>query len=354
MSRTSASDQIGNTMNVQSVTSDHPSSTPPGAEAKDRRHGSTVGQFFQRNDQLGVALALVVLILLMAIIAPYFWSVNNLLEVVRQVSATAIIAAGGTFVILVSGIDLSVGSALGVCAMAAIVMSDQGLPAIVSIGAALLAGALVGAINGVFVARFALPAFIVTLAALTYLRGVVYLGTGGTTLIPQTVEYSWIGQGAILGVPYAVIIMGAVFLGGWFLLNRTVFGRQVYAIGGNAEAARLSGIPVRRVVMLTYVISGLCAGIGGLIVASRLESAVPDLGSGYELNAIAAIVLGGTSLMGGRGSLIGTLIGALFIAVLSNGMTLMNVESFYQQIIMGIVILLAVLIDRLRRRNQTR
>jgi len=311
-------------------------------------HGR-VRQFFDRNDQLGVGIALLLLIVLMAIIAPYFWSVNNLLEVMRQVSAIAILAAGGTFVILTAGIDLSAGSALGVTAMVAIVMSNLGMPAIVSVVLALGAGAVIGAINGVFIARFALPAFIVTLAALTYLRGIVYVGTGGTTLIPAEVTYSWIGQGAVFGIPYAVLIMLLVYVAGWFLLNRTVFGRQVYAIGGNAEAARLSGIPVRRVIMLTYVISGLCAGIAGLIVASRLESAVPDLGSGYELNAIAAIVLGGTSLMGGRGSLVGTLIGALFIAVLSNGMTLMNVESFYQQIIMGVVILLAVLIDRLRR-----
>jgi ribose transport system permease protein len=334
--------QIGSTVN----TTDTQTAPPTGRAAAAR-------QFVARNDQVGVGLALIALIVLMAMIAPYFWSVNNLLEVARQVSATAIIAAGGTFVILTSGIDLSVGSALGVCAMVAIVVSDQGLPAIMSIVLALIAGALIGAINGIFVARFVLPAFIVTLAALTYLRGVVYVGTDGTTLIPENVAYSWIGQDSLLGVPYAVIIMLVVFAGGWFLLNRTVFGRQVYAIGGNAEAARLSGIPVRRVVMMTYVISGLCAGIGGLIVASRLESAVPDLGSGYELNAIAAIVLGGTSLMGGRGSLVGTLIGALFIAVLSNGMTLMNVQSFYQQIIMGAVILLAVLIDSLRRRNQT-
>ncbi|WP_111768285.1 ABC transporter permease [Nakamurella deserti] len=315
---------------------------------QDRRHGA-VKQFFDRSDQLGVGIALLLIIALMAVIAPYFWSVNNLLEVMRQVSAIAILAAGGTFVILTAGIDLSVGSALGVCAMVAIVLSDNSFPAVVSILCALAAGAVIGAVNGVFIARFALPAFIVTLAALTYLRGVVYVGTGGTTLIPDQVGYDWIGQGNILGVPVAVLVMLAVFVGGWFLLNRTVFGRQVLAIGGNAEAARLSGIPVRKVVLWTYVISGLCAGIAGLIVASRLESAVPDLGSGYELNAIAAIVLGGTSLMGGRGSLVGTLIGALFIAVLSNGMTLMNVKSFYQQIIMGVVILLAVLIDRLRR-----
>ncbi|WP_413317253.1 ribose ABC transporter permease [Agrococcus sp. 1P02AA] len=304
-----------------------------------------------RSDQLGVGVALVVLIALMAFIAPYFWTPGNLIEVTRQVSAIAILAAGGTFVILTAGIDLSVGSALGVTAMVAIVTANAGLPAIVSIVLALAAGAVIGMINGVFVARFALPAFIVTLAALTYLRGVVYVGTDGTTVVPEEVGFSWIGQGSVLGIPFAVILMAIVYIAGWFLLNRTVFGTQLYAIGGNAEAARLSGIPVRRVIMTTYVISGLCAGIAGLIIGARLESAVPDLGTGYELDAIAAIVLGGTSLMGGRGSLVGTLIGALFIAVLSNGMTLMNVASFYQDIIMGVVILAAVLIDRLRRRG---
>jgi ribose transport system permease protein len=307
------------------------------------------------NDQFGVGVALIALVALMALIAPFFWTTGNLLDVMRQVSAIAILAAGGTFVILTAGIDLSVGSALGVCAMVAIVSADQGLPAVAAIVLSLGAGVLIGLVNGVITAAFALPAFIVTLAALTYLRGFVYVGTDGTTVIPKSVPFDWIGQSSVLGVPVAVWIMLAVYAGLWFLLNRTVFGRQVLAIGGNVEAARLSGIGVRRVTALTYVISGLTAGIAGLIVAARLESAVPDLGSGYELNAIAAIVLGGTSLMGGRGSLVGTLIGALFIGVLSNGMTLMNIESFYQQIIMGFVILLAVLVDKLRRgRSQAR
>lgn len=312
-----------------------------------------VKAFFSRNEHLGVAIALIALIVLMSFIAPYFWTTGNIVEVMRQVSAIAILSAGGTFVILTSGIDLSVGSALGVTAMTAIVCANADLPAVVSIVAAVGAGVVIGAINGVFVARFALPAFIVTLAALTYLRGVVHVGTGGTTLIPAEVGFSWIGQGSLFGIPYAVLIMLAVYVGGWYLLNRTVFGRRVYAIGGNKEAARLSGIPVRRVVMTTYVISGAAAGIAGLIIAARLESAVPELGTGYELDAIAAIVLGGTSLMGGRGSLVGTFIGVLFIAVLSNGMTLMNVESFYQDIIMGVVILVAVLIDRVRKRDAT-
>ncbi|WP_416418129.1 ABC transporter permease [Paenarthrobacter aromaticivorans] len=322
-----------------------PSPTVPASKPKE----SMLLSGLASSGLVGIIAALIVLVAVMAFIAPYFWSVNNLLEVVRQVAAIAILAAGGTFVILTSGIDLSVGSALGVTAMVAIVMANTDAPWFVAVALALLAGGIIGAINGAFIARFALPAFIVTLAALTYLRGFVYVGTGGTTLVPDNVAFSWIGQGQLLGIPVAAFVLLAVYFAGWLLLERTVFGRQVYAIGGNAEAARLSGIPVRRIIFLVYVISGLCSGIAGVIVSARLESAVPDLGTGYELNAIAAIVLGGTSLMGGRGSLLGTLVGALFIAVLSNGMTLLNVQSFYQQIIMGAVILLAVFVDRLRR-----
>lgn len=321
----------------------------PGTHTEDK---VGIWQTLSRSGIFGVTAALLVLVIIMAIIAPYFWTANNLLEIIRQVSAIAIIAAGGTFVILTSGIDLSVGSALGLTAMVAIVLADGSSSAVVCVLAAIAVGAVVGAINGFFVARFALPAFIVTLAALTYLRGFVYVGTGGTTLVPDSVPFSWIGQGNLLGIPVAALVMVLVYIVGWVLLERTVFGRQVYAIGGNAQAARLSGIPVRRVIFLVYVIAGMCAGIAGIIVSARLESAVPVLGTGYELNAIAAIVLGGTSLMGGRGSLMGTLVGTLFIAVLSNGMTLLNVQSFYQQIIMGAVILTAVLVDRIRRRKE--
>ena len=321
---------------------------PPTLDTNRTRPGGILAAL-SRSGLVGITAALVLIVIVMAFIAPHFWSVNNLIEVVRQVSAIAILAAGGTFVILTSGIDLSVGSALGVTAMVAIVLAKTDAPWFAAVVLALLTGAFIGAINGAFTARFGLPAFIVTLGALTYLRGFVYVGTGGTTLVPDNVAFSWIGQGQLLGVPIAALVLIAVYVLGWFLLERTVFGRQVYAIGGNPEAARLSGIPVRRIIFSVYIISGLCAGIAGIIVSARLESAVPDLGTGYELNAIAAIVLGGTSLMGGRGSLIGTLVGALFIAVLSNGMTLLNVQSFYQQIIMGAVIVLAVFVDRLRR-----
>ncbi|MEU6040569.1 hypothetical protein ABZ801_34725 [Actinomadura sp. NPDC047616] len=176
------------------------------------------------------------------------------------------------------------------------------------------------------------------------------MGTDGKTLFSTSLGYAGLGHGTFLGVPVPVLVMVVVFAAGWYVLNRTVFGRWVHAVGGNAEAARLAGIPVRRVLAGVYVISGLCAGIGGVIASARLQSAVPDLGTGYELSAIAAVVLGGTSLMGGKGSLIGTLIGAAIIGVLVNGLTLLDVSTLYQQIIQGVVIVLAVALDRLRTR----
>jgi ribose transport system permease protein len=301
-------------------------------------------------DKLGVAGALVALVVLFAVIAPNFATPENLLDVARQISVTAILGAGLTFVIITAGIDLSVGSAVGVTAFVAVALALNGFPALVAVAAALLAGVVVGAVNGVLVARLGLASFIVTLAALTYLRGITYVGTDGTTMFSTTLNYAVLGHGSLWGIPIPVLIMVAVFAVGWYVLNRTVFGRWVTAVGGNAEAARLAGIPVKRVLCSVYVISGLCAGVGGVIASARLQSAVPDLGAGYELSAIAAVVLGGTSLMGGRGSLVGTLVGAAIIGVLINGMTLLDVSSFYQQIIQGVVIILAVALDRLRAR----
>ncbi|KWX22636.1 ribose ABC transporter permease [Mycolicibacterium wolinskyi] len=302
-------------------------------------------------DRLGVAGALIALVLLFAVVAPNFATPDNLLDVARQISVTAILGAGLTFVIITAGIDLSVGSAVGVTAFVGVALALNGFPAALAILGAVLTGVVIGAVNGLLVAWVGLASFIVTLAALTYLRGITYVGTDGTTMFSTTLNYARLGHGSLFGIPIPVLIMVAVFGIGWYVLNRTVFGRWVTAVGGNAEAARLAGIPVKRVLVSVYVISGLCAAIGGVIASARLQSAVPDLGAGYELSAIAAVVLGGTSLMGGRGSLVGTLIGAAIIGVLINGMTLLDVSSFYQQIIQGIVIVLAVALDRLRTRG---
>lgn len=302
-------------------------------------------------DGLGVAGALIVLVVLFAVVAPNFATPDNLLDVARQISVTAVLGAGLTFVIITAGIDLSVGSAVGVTAFVGVALALNGFSAPCAILGAVLTGVAIGAVNGLLVAWMGLASFIVTLAALTYLRGITYVGTDGTTMFSSTLNYARLGHGALLGIPVPVLIMAAVYAGGWYVLNRTVFGRWVTAVGGNAEAARLAGIPVKRVLVSVYVISGLCAAIGGVIASARLQSAVPDLGSGYELSAIAAVVLGGTSLMGGRGSLSGTLIGAAIIGVLINGMTLVDISSFYQQIIQGVVIVLAVALDRLRARG---
>ncbi|SFP32108.1 MULTISPECIES: ABC transporter permease subunit [Actinomadura] len=323
----------------------------PAAPAGRTHHDRLRRRVTAAADQAGVAGALVVLVLVFAASAPYFLTVDNLLDVARQISVTAILGAGLTFVIMTAGIDLSVGSAVGVTALFAVRPALDGFPPAIAVLAALGAGLVIGTVNGVLVARLKLASFIVTLAALTYLRGVTYVGTDGKTLFSTTLGYAWIGNGTVLGVPVPVVIMVMVFAAGWYLLNRTVFGRWVHAVGGNEEAARLAGIPVRRVLTCVYIISGLCAGIGGVIASARLQSAVPDLGTGYELSAIAAVVLGGTSLMGGKGSLVGTLVGAAIIGVLVNGMTLLDVSSFYQQIIQGVVIVLAVAVDRLRVRE---
>ncbi|WP_131740570.1 ABC transporter permease subunit [Actinomadura roseirufa] len=325
---------------------------PAAAVARPARGGLRKG-VAAAAERAGVAGALALLVIVFSVSAPYFLTVDNLLDVARQISVTAILGAGLTLVIMTAGIDLSVGSAVGVTAFVAVRLSVGGAPAAAAVAAALAAGLLVGAVNGVLVARLRLAAFIVTLAALTYLRGLTYVGTDGKTLFSTTLGYAWLGHGTVLGVPVPVVVMVAVFAAGWYLLNRTVFGRWVHAVGGNAEAARLAGIPVRRVLAGVYVLSGLCAGIGGVIASARLQSAVPDLGTGYELSAIAAVVLGGTSLLGGKGSLVGTLAGAAIIGVLVNGLTLLDVSTFYQQIIQGVVIVLAVVLDRLRTRGAT-
>jgi ribose transport system permease protein len=314
------------------------------------RSGSSV--LLNLYDRVGMALVLVLLVVLMAFIAPNFLTLGNFFNVTRQVSINAILAAGATFVILTAGIDLSVGSALGVTGVAAVWLSVHGWPPVAAMVAALALGALVGLVNGVLVARWKLAPFIVTLAALTYLRGLAYVFTDGRPLNAPDLGWAILGQGAIANIPFPVLVMVGVYVVSWFLLHRTVFGRQVYSVGGNVEAARLSGVPVRKVLIWVYVIAGLCAAIAGLIFSARLQSGQPTGGDGYELNAIAAVVLGGTSLMGGRGTIIGTLIGAMIIGVLGNGLILMNVPFFYQLVIQGVVIVIAVGIDRLRQRRE--
>lgn len=300
-------------------------------------------------DRAGIALVLVLLIVLMAFIAPEFWSVDNALNVARAVSINAILAAGMTMVILTAGIDLSVGSTVALSGVASVLLWTNGFPSWLAVLAGIGLGALAGLINGVLTAYLVLPAFIVTLGAMTYLRGFAYSLTDGQPLVADGLPYRGLGNGTIALLPSPVFVMILVYAGAWFLLERMKLGRYIYAVGGNLEAARLAGIRVKSVLTTVYVIAGATAGLAGVIYSARVLSGQPTAGEGYELDAIAAVVLGGTSLAGGRGRILGTLIGAFIIGVLSNGLVLMNVPFFYQLVIKGAVIVLAVALDSLKR-----
>ncbi|MER6987783.1 ABC transporter permease [Saccharopolyspora hirsuta] len=300
-------------------------------------------------DRVGILAVLIALVVLMALIAPNFASVENLLNIARSISINAILAAGLTFVILTAGIDLSVGSIVAVSGVAAVLAAVGGLPTPVAVLIGILAGAAAGLGNGLLTAYLSLAAFIVTLGSMTLLRGLAYTMTDGQPIVSNTLNFRDIGNGYFAGIPAPVVVMAIVYLVAWFVLERTKFGRHVYAVGGNAEAARLAGINVKRVMTVVYVIAGACAGLAGVIFAARVVSAQPNAGTGYELDAIAAVVLGGTSLAGGRGRIIGTLVGSVILGVLSTGLILMNVQFFTQLLIKGAVIILAVAIDSLKR-----
>ena len=280
-----------------------------------------------------------------------FLSVGNLSIVMQQASINAVLAAGMTFVILTGGSDLSVGSILALAAVVAVGATLTPGLAWAAIPLALLAGAACGLVNGSLIAWLGLPPFIVTLGALTAVRGVARLAAGDSTVFNSDLPFSVIGNGTLLGVPWLVVIAFLVILLSWVILRRTVLGTWIYAVGGNAEAAALAGIKVPLVLLFVYATSGLLAGLGGVMSAARLYAANGlQLGQAYELDAIAAVILGGTSFVGGIGSVWGTLIGALIIAVLSNGLILLGVSDIWQYIIKGGVIILAVAIDKLRTR----
>jgi len=299
----------------------------------------------------GIYIALLLLVILMALIAPNFFSVKNGLNIAQAVSINAVIASGMTVVILTAGIDLSVGSIVAASGVATVLLLNGGVPTVIAALVAILVGALIGLINGAIIAYLALPAFIVTLGALTYTRGIAYSMHGGPVQIAGESGIESIGNGSIGGIPMPVFIMIFVYWFFWFLLERTKFGRHVYAVGGNPQAARLSGIDVKKVLMSVYVISGVTAGLAGFMFASRVRSGQVTAGVGYELDAITAVILGGTSLFGGRGRIFGTLIGALLIGVLSNGLVLLGVPIYTQLMIKGGVIILAVAIDTLRSKR---
>jgi len=329
----------------------------------------SIGVFLFR---LRAFIALLILIGIFTLLTPSFFTTENLIILVGQTAINAIMAIGMTFVILTGGIDLSVGSTVGLAAMVSGLLIDRGVvlpmfgvvvyfnvPAIIFV--VLCLGVLVGAFNGILVTRFNVAPFIATLGTLYVARGLAQLSNEGATF-PNLVGnpelgntgFPILGAGTILGIPIVIWIMTIFTALGWFVASKTPFGRQVYAVGGNERAAELSGIYVQRIKMAVYMICGMCAAMTGLITASQLVAAHPATGESYELNAIAAVVLGGTSLAGGRGTVWGTLIGALVIGVLTNGLVLLGVQEFWKKVITGLVIILAVVLDQLQARLQQR
>ena len=302
-------------------------------------------------EKVGMPFVLLVLVVFMLIKAPNFGTVSNLFNVARSISISAILAAGMTFVIITTGIDLSVGSTIAVSGCIAVLAAQQGLNPQLAILLGMVIGALIGLINGFLIAYCNLAAFIVTLGTMTFMRGLAYTITGGLPIVDNGLNFRALGNGYLFHVPIPFIVMIIVYVVMWIVLDKTKYGSHVYAVGGNAEAARLAGINVKGVLLSVYVIAGLCAGLAGCIFAARVVSAQPTAGDGYEMDAIAAAVLGGTSLMGGKGKIPGTLIGAIIFGVLTTGLVLMNVPFFTQQLVKGIVIIIAVLIDGLKENS---
>ena len=308
--------------------------------------------------EYGIYLAFVILVVALSFANKYFLTQGNISNVLLQTSINGVLAFGMTFVIITGGIDLSVGSVLalaGIVSASFATTSPQATvsggpyPVFVALIVGLLVGVASGAIVGAIVARFKVPAFVATLGMLSAARGLTLIYAGGRPVPALTPQYRWIGNGNVFGVPAPVVIFAAIFLISWFVLARTRFGRYVYAVGGNARAAKTSGISVVGIRLAAYVISGGLAGLAGMLLAARTGSALTQAGIGYELDAIAAVVIGGISLSGGIGRMTGALIGALIIGVMNNGLDLMGIESYYQQVLKGMLIVGAVMLDQRRK-----
>lgn len=308
------------------------------------------------KENLGIMVALAVMCIFLAVFpatSSSFLTPKNMFNILRQISTNMLLACGMTMVIILGGIDLSVGSIIALSGvLSAGCVARYGLPIPVALLVGVLVGLVIGSINGGIIALTTIPPFIVTLATMNVARGLAKVYTGGSPVRVVTKEWQFLGAGYIGPVPVPVIIMVVVVILSTFIMNRTKMGRHIYAVGGNAQAAVFSGIKVARVKFFVHAFSGVMAGLAGIILASRMYSGQPTAGEGAEMDAIAAVVVGGTSMSGGSGKIGGTVIGALIIGILNNGLNLLNVNSFWQDVVKGIVILLAVLIDYFRNKKK--
>lgn len=304
---------------------------------------------FARNylSKYGILIALLIICIILSIATPYFFTFQNLVIVLRQVSINGILAIGVTFVIIAGGIDLSLGSVIALTGViAASFAHPNTFPVIVPVIIGLLAGVLVGTINGLTITLGKVAPFIVTLGMMSIARGLALVLSNGRPVTNLSPSFNFIGGGDVLHIPVPILLFVLVILVSFVILKYTRIGRYIYAVGGNENAAKASGIRVSRVKLFAYIMCSGLAALAGIVLASRITTGQPNAGIAYELDAIAAVVIGGTSLLGGRGSIAGTVIGVLIIGVINNGLDLLNVSSYYQQIIKGIIIVGAVLLDR--------
>ncbi|HEY3363529.1 MAG TPA: ABC transporter permease [Symbiobacteriaceae bacterium] len=339
------------------MTNQQTAGPPKGAHAGElgrARWGRSLVQRILGWREFNILVALIVLGAVLSFASEHFLTRNNLFGVMRAFSLTAIMAIGETMVIITDGIDLSVGSIMGLAGLVTGMVMAGGQSAVLAVMIGILVGATMGLVNGGLITGLRLPPFIATLGMLSIGRGLVYVITKGypVTVDDSNAGFLFLGQGYIGPVPVPVVLMLLLTVAGAVFLTRTSLGRYVYALGGNEQAARLSGIRVDRVKLLIYTLSGLFAGIAGVVLLARLVSAQPSAGLGYELPVIAAAVIGGTSLSGGEGSIVGTVIGAALIGILENGMVLVGINTYAQQAVTGLVILLAVAMDMWRKRRR--
>ncbi len=318
-----------------------------------RRSGADLIRRMLSSNVAAIAVALILACVAMSLLTDRFLTVNNLTSVLVQSSVVGIAAVGATFVIITGGIDLSVGSNLALSGIIVATFFGMGLDPLTGIILTILISALIGAFNGASVAFLRLAPFIVTLAVLGMARGMTLNISQGASLYDLPPAYTWFGDGDLIGVPAPVILMLVAFVIGHILLRGTTYGHRVYAVGGNREAARLAGINDTRILFSVYVIAGVAAGVAALVSAGRLGAATPNAGTGLELQVIAAVVIGGSSLFGGKGTMVGTLVGVLLIGVINNGLILLNVNAFLVQFVQGALIFIAVLLDAANSRRLT-
>jgi len=309
-------------------------------------------RYINKLRHYGIFIVFLAICIILSLISPQFLTISNWTIIITQVSINALLAFGVTFVIITGGIDLSLGSIVAVSGVTAAMLAHPNTyPLIVPILAALFSGLLIGAFNGFMITKSKIAPFIVTLGTMTIGRGLALILSDGRPVSNLSDSFVFIGSGKLLGLPILILILVIMFIICSVILNKTTLGRYIYALGGNEQAARASGIMVTRVKMMVYSISGVLAGLAGILLTSRITTGQPNAGAGFELDAIAAVVIGGTSTSGGKGSIGGTMIGVLLIGVINNSLDLLNVSSYYQQVVMGLIIVGAVVLDSLNQKS---